>query len=156
MRANLSGAQWTAAVEAAKLIRDMGRLKQCFLAMGETQLGIARAARAAVPDIMICKGWAAARAITQETASIAEKPGAEPPAPRDRINFIQLVNFTSAPPADSLKMKVDELHRLDIVVNFCCTDNEKIARILIDAGVDYILTDDIPLVRGVIESAKKR
>jgi glycerophosphoryl diester phosphodiesterase len=139
------------AVEAAKLIREMGRLKQCFLAMGETQINCARAARAGVPGIMILKGWAADREITFETISIVEKPGEEPPAPRDKVNYIQFFTSKSGvPPADALKKRVDELHRLGVKVNYCCGSDEATIRTLIEAGVDYILTDDIVLCKDMI------
>ncbi len=145
-----------AAVETAKTIRDMKRLERCFLAMGDTQAAIARAVRAEVPGIMICLGWAAARELSPEAYSLAEKPGEGEPEARDRVNFIQFFSWTGVPPVDSLKTKVDELHRRGIKVNYCCGNDEAAVRKLVEAGVDYILTDDIPLVRGVIRDTGKK
>ncbi len=145
-----------AAVETAKTIRDMGRLDRCFLTMGDTQMALARTARSAVPGIMVCKGWHAARELSPEAYIIAEKPGEGAPDARNRVDFIQFFSWTGVPPADSLKAKVDELHRRGIKVNYCCGNDEKAVRTLVEAGVDYILTDDIPLVKGIIREFGKK
>ena len=145
-----------AAVETAKTLRDMGRLDRCFLTMGDAQMALARAARAVAPDLLICKGWHAARELSPEAFSVAEKPGTGAPDARDRVDFIQFYSWTGVPPVDSLKMKVDELHRRGIRVNYCCGNDEKTVQMLVEAGVDYILTDDIPLAKGVIRAFAKK
>ena len=41
-------------------------------------------------------------------------------------------------------------HRLGVKVNYCCGSDEATIRTLIEAGVDYILTDDIVLCGDMI------
>jgi glycerophosphoryl diester phosphodiesterase len=135
------------AADAARLIRDMGRLTQCFLTFGNTQYEVWSAAKAAVPEIMICKGAPADGEVTEMTVSLADSsaiPGLnEKQRTAQRAGFIQFFYWKpETPPVDFLKNSVDRLHALGITVNYCCGNDGKIIRNLIQAGVDYILTDE--------------
>jgi glycerophosphoryl diester phosphodiesterase len=143
---HINGGPQTAA-DTARLIRDMGRLKQCFLAISEKQQDVWMAARKAVPDIMICKGAPAEKELSEAAVSLADsnmipKLSAKQLASL-RVQYIQFFSWKPEPPAvDFLRNSVNKLHAIGIKVNYCCGDNEKVIRLLIDAGVDYILTDE--------------
>jgi glycerophosphoryl diester phosphodiesterase len=156
---HINGGPETAA-DAARLIRDMGRLKHCFLAIGGNQNAVWKAAREAVPGIKICKGAPAEKEVTESTVSLADSSvipalnAAQRKA--QRVDYIQFFYWQPEPPAlDFLRNSVNKLHKMGIKVNYCCGDDEKVIRMLVDAGVDYILTDENALCLELTGSKKK-
>jgi glycerophosphoryl diester phosphodiesterase len=156
---HINGGPDTAA-DAARLIRDMGRLKQCFLAISEKQYDVWKAAKKAVPGIMICKGAPAEKELTEAAVSLADS--AEIPALNEkqlkaqRVEYIQFFSWKPVPPTlDFLKNSVNKLHDMGIKVNYCCGNDEKIIPMLIEAGVDYILTDENALALELTGKKKK-
>ncbi len=142
------------AVRAARLIRDMKRLRQCFLTIGTTQNDYGRAARAVAPNIMICKGAAADGVITPATVSLAADSTAASPNAKERVDFIQLFFMKpGTPPLEQLREAVRKLHEMGVKVNYCCSSDGAKIRELAEAGVDFILTDDILLGREALGKA---
>lgn len=122
------------AAASAKVIRDMGRLSHCFLACTKKQ---AQEAKAVPPEIMICnmdrvRGNRAAY-IDQTIALGAE--------------FIQLHWGQGLA---GLAEDIARLHDAGIRVNFFGAQEEDLIRELAEAGVDYILTDDLDLCLEVL------
>jgi glycerophosphoryl diester phosphodiesterase len=143
---HINGGPETAA-ETARLIRDMGRLRQCFLTFGYTQHAEWSAAKAAVPEIMICKGAPAEKEVVEMTVSLADSSAipslTESQRKTQRADYIQFFHWKpETPPLEFLKNSVDRLHALGIKVNYCCGNDGKVIQTLIQAGVDYILTDE--------------
>ena len=156
---HINGGPETAA-DAARLIRDMGRLKQCFLAISEKQQDVWMAARKAVPGIMICKGAPAEKELTEAAVSLADSSEIPNLSAKQlaaqRVEYIQFFSWKPEPPAmDFLRNSVNKLHEMGIKVNYCCGDNEKIILMLIEAGVDYILTDENALCLELTGKKKK-
>lgn len=139
-------------VPLAKAIAEMGRLDHCFLAIGGPRAQEAcAAARAAVPDIMICTGLRADETVTQETVSIKKEvleryrtlyPQKEI---KRHIDIIQLFYWGTPVPFDRIEDSVRNLHRYGVTINYCCASTEERIRRLIEAGIDYILTDNLDL-----------
>jgi glycerophosphoryl diester phosphodiesterase len=115
------------AAAAAKLIAEMGRLEQCFLACTLEQ---AREARDAVPAVRICnmsrQGGDRAAYVSQTIEHKAE--------------FIQLHKRNGL---DGLEAFVEQLHDAGVTVNYFGADDPDTIRALAAAGVDFILTDDL-------------
>jgi len=120
------------AAAAAQTIVDMGKLEQCFLACSKEDAAIARKI---APDITIC--------------NMSGQYG-----PRDeyvrrtielRAGYIQLVKDV-----DGLKEAVDVLHANGIVVNYFEAHEPAKIRQCIEAGVDFILTDDLDVCLSVL------
>ena len=156
---HINGGPETAA-DAARLIRDMGRLKQCFLAISEKQSAVWKAASEAVPGIMICKGAPAEKEVTEAAVSLADSSvipmlnAAQ--LKTQRVDYIQFFSWQPEPPAlDFLRNSVKKLHQMGIKVNYCCGDEDKVIRMLVDAGVDYILTDENALCLELTGKKKK-
>ena len=123
------------ATESARLIRDMGRLHHCFLACNRAQ---AKAAKAVAPEIMICN---MDRQGGNRTAYVDDTivRGAE---------FIQLHWGQGT---DGLKEDVARLHAAGVRVNWFGAQEEGLIRTLAEAGVDYILTNDLDLCLRVLK-----
>ena len=139
-------------VPVAELIAEMGRLDHCFFSIGGPEAHEAMAAaRAAVPDIKICTGLRADETVTEETVNIKkevlERYRALYPQKKIRphIDIIQLFYWGTPVPYDKIKKSVTDMHRYGVIVNHCCASTEETIRPLIEAGVDYILTDNLDL-----------
>jgi glycerophosphoryl diester phosphodiesterase len=124
LNVNIKGAPWVA-VEAARQLRDRGRLDQSLLAVGEDG---AAAARAAVPEAWICH---IDRKMTRRAyIDAALSFGA---------NFVQLHHARGEPHADDL----ERLHEAGVRINYCCVDTVDEAGALIESGVDFPLVDQL-------------
>lgn len=123
------------ALLAAKKIAAMGRLKQCFLACDLAQ---ASAARKTVPGIQIC--------------NMQGQRGADSDYPDRTISMdSEYIQLLGKPQDKSVyKSVVKKLHRHGVMVNHCCASDEDGIRFLAEAGVDYILTDDLDLCLKVL------
>ena len=114
---------------AAGMIKDMDRLDHCFLACTLEQ---AAEARAAVPDIRICNMSRQDGTRKLYVDSTIEQ----------KMDYIQLLKKQGI---DNLKEDVDRLHAHGVLVNFFSAQEESLIRTLADAGVDFILTDNLEL-----------
>lgn len=125
----------------ARRIAAMDRLEQCFLACTVEQ---AQAAQAVIPAIKICNmsGQRTANSsYPDETIALGSE-------------FIQLLGDATDP--EVYKSVVQKLHQHGIKVNHCCTSDEPTIRFLIEAGVDYILTDDLDLCLNILAEYGKQ
>jgi glycerophosphoryl diester phosphodiesterase len=126
------------AAAAARVIAEMGRLHQCFLACTTAQIA---EARAAVPEIMTC--------------NMSRTPGDRSAYVETTINigaeFIQLHKRNGY---EGVAAHVERLHAAGIRVNWCCDDDPEVLRALAAAGVDYVLTDDVAKAQAAL-SAKR-
>ena len=122
------------AAKSAELIAEMGRLDQAFLAATREQ---AEEAREAVPDIMICNMQ---RRRDDRARYIDEtiEWGYE---------FIQLHRREGK---DGLADDVARLQEAGVRVNWFGTEDPDVMRRLAEAGIDYILTDDLDLGLEVV------
>lgn len=126
------------AAATAKLIQKMGRLDHCFLACTTEQ---AEEARAVVPDIMICnmsrqgKDRVAYVDLTIET----------------HCDFIQLHRNNGL---ENIDQHIKRLYEAGVRVNFFGTEDPKLIKQLSDAGVDYILTDDVNTAHDALRPEK--
>lgn len=121
--------------DTVAVIKAKGRLADCFLACEEDQ---AIEARAAVPEIRICN---------------MSRQGRERKPYVDRTielgaQFIQ-IPFTSG--TDGLKKDVDRLHTAGVTVNWFHASQEPMIRLVAEAGVDYLLTDDLDLCLRILK-----
>lgn len=119
---------------AAALIKEMGRLDQCFLACDLDQ---AETAKAVVPEIKICNmsrqsGDRDAYADSTIAAGAA---------------FIQVQKGKGL---DGLTDQVARLHAAGVTVNYFGTEDPAEINVLADAGVDFILTDDLELCQKTL------
>ena len=134
-------------VSAAKTIKEMDRLDHCFITLDMDAFDEMAAARQAVPYIKLCKGHPAGSAITRNDIMIPEKAfygtGFVSPGKIDtrKINYIQL--FGAPASQAQLIQSVKTLHEYEVIVNFCCANTAEQMRPLLEADVDYILTDNI-------------
>lgn len=144
-------------VQVAELIAEMGRIDHCFFSIGGSEANEAMAAaRVAVPDIMICAGFRADETVTEETVSIKKEvleryrkkyPGKKIDG---HINIIQLFFWGNPVPYDNIKKSVATLHSYGTRVNHCCASTEETIRPLIEAGVDFIMTDNLDLCLDIL------
>jgi glycerophosphoryl diester phosphodiesterase len=119
---------------AAKVIAELGRLKQCLLACTKEQ---AEEARRAVPAVQICN---------------MSRQG------RDRQAYIQLTIDTKCEyiqlhrnnGTENLAASVKTLHGKGVTVNYFGTEDPKTIKELAKAGVDYILTDNVDLCQKTL------
>jgi len=116
----------------ARVIRQMGRAKDCFLACTAAQ---ASEAKAIIPGIRICN----MSGQRSDMAAYADE------TIRVKAEFIQL----RGDPAP-LAQVVEQLHRHNVTVNYFGAQEEGLLRRLAAAGVDYILTDDLDLCQSVL------
>jgi len=114
---------------AAEEIARLGRLDQCFLACTIEQI---EAARKVVPDIQTCN---MSRQTGDRSAYIAKTIEL-------KCEYIQLHQRDGH---ENLKDEVDQLHAAGVTVNWFGANDATLMRILIGAGVDYILTDKLSL-----------
>ncbi len=112
---------------AAKVVKEMDRLDHCFLAATTEQ---AKAGKEVCPEIMICNMSRQAGPHTTYSDQTIEL-GCE---------FIQLLGSK-----ENLNETVAKLHEAGVRVNFFHGNNEEDIRTLQNAGVDYILTDELDL-----------
>ena len=131
---------------------------RCFLTLGGQGAHEAcAAARAAVSDIMICLGHPAAVQVRKDITNLPSQvlepyrlsDGVVPF--RSSIDFIQLYHWEENIPIDLVCDTVRMLHHNEILVNYCCADQEEKIVALDDAGVDYILTNDLDTCLAVLE-----
>lgn len=108
----------------ARAIREKGRLHQAFLA---AKTGAATAARAAVPDVLICNMERQSAAADYVRTTIAMK-----------ADFIQLAGKGEIDPA-----LVSELDAAGVRVNYFEAKTPEIAKKLFEAGVDFPLVNDL-------------
>lgn len=141
-------------VRTAKIIEGTGHLSHCFLTLGMDAYDEMVAARLAVPSIKICRGHPADSTVTREDTLIPAEAftqagnlsGAEDI--NRTIDYFQLFG-TYGSPAQLTDM-VEALHGFGVTVNFCCANSEDQVVPLIEAGVDYILTDEVKLCLEVL------
>jgi len=122
------------AAKTAKTLQEMGRLDHCFLACSVEQRA---EAKAVVPEIMICnmsRQSGNRRAYIDLTIEL-------------ETEFIQLAYKQGT---DNLEAEVKELHQHGVRVNWFGAQEEKPIRLLAEAGVDYILTDNLDLCLRVL------
>lgn len=120
---------------AAKEIERLDRLDQCFLACTVEQI---EEARATVPSIKTCN---MSRQTGDRAAYIAKTILLN-------CEFIQLHQRDGH---EDLKEEVAKLHAAGVTVNWYGANDAKLMRILVDAGVDYILTDKLSLCLGEVD-----
>ncbi|MEI6502957.1 MAG: glycerophosphodiester phosphodiesterase family protein, partial [Armatimonadota bacterium] len=117
---------------AIEQIRTFGLLDQCFLTCDAAQIEVARRTEAA---ILIC--------------STDGQRGPDSDYPDRTIalgaQFIQLWGW-----ADCMPEVVDRLHANGVLVNYFGTSEASEMRRLIEAGVDYVLTDHLDLMHEVM------
>lgn len=120
--------------DVAKAIAAMQKQDHCFLACTLEQ---AEAAKTAAPDIMICnmsrQGFNRELYIDSTIEANAD--------------FIQLFHGNGT---EGLREAVNKLHAHNIKVNWFGASEETPIRILMEAGIDYILTDDLDLCLSVV------
>lgn len=117
---------------AARILQEMNRLDHCFLAATVEQ---AEEARKIAPEIRICN---MTRQTAPHTTYVEETI-------RMRCEFIQLLGSK-----ENLKETVSRLHDHGVTVNFYHGNTEADIRTLRDAGVDYILTDELDLCLQIL------
>ncbi len=124
---------------AAREIDRLGRLDQCFLACTIEQI---EAARAVVPGIRTCN-------MTRQTGNRAAYI-----AKTIELNceFIQLHQRDGH---EALAEEVKQLHAANVTVNWFGANDSALMRVLIEAGVDYILTDKLTLCLDEIRKTLK-
>jgi glycerophosphoryl diester phosphodiesterase len=119
--------------ETMRQVLELGRVEQCVLAASSTQ---ARIAQAMCRDVLICY-----------------MDGQGPPNtdyPQRAIDFgadyLQIWGWD-----DSMGEACERLHAAGVKVNYFGTEDPAMMRKLIDAQVDYILTDDLHTLLDVLE-----
>lgn len=120
------------AAQTARVIVEMGRVGQCVLACTRQQ---AVEARAIAPKLRICNMSGQRRFLPAYVKDTIEA----------RADFIQVMSGL-----DGLADAVRELHEHRISVNYFGAQEESLIHRLVQAGVDYILTDDLDLCLGVL------
>ncbi|NLO32454.1 MAG: glycerophosphodiester phosphodiesterase [Candidatus Hydrogenedentes bacterium] len=127
------------ALNTARVIKRMGKLKHCFLACTIKQ---AEEAHAEVPEIKICnmdRQGANRESYAEQTIEL-------------KADYIQIHLGQGL---TGLKEDVDRLHAAGVWVNFFGAQKEPLIQSLAEAGVDYILTDDLDLCQRVLEEYAK-
>lgn len=122
---------------AAKEIQRLGRLDQCFLACTVEQI---EAARSVVPQIRTCN---MSRQTGNRAAYIAKTIEL-------KCEFIQLHQRDGH---ENLQGEVEKLHAAGVTVNWFGANDADLMRVLIDAKVDYILTDKLSLCLKEVAAA---
>jgi glycerophosphoryl diester phosphodiesterase len=123
------------AAKTAEAIQALGRLDQCFLACSLEQ---AQEARKVVPGIRICN---MTRQGGNRTAYVDITIEQE-------CSHIQLHRNNGT---EGLKEAVEKLHASGVTVNYFGTEDPDTIRALADAGVDFILTDDLDTCLRVLK-----
>jgi glycerophosphoryl diester phosphodiesterase len=122
------------AAEAAKLISELDRLDQCFLACTTAQ---ADEAKAVAAEIKICNMSRQGEDRNAYVDLTIER----------KCDFIQIHKNNGTA---GLREAVDRLHAGGVTVNYFGAQDEPTIRTLAECGVDYILTDDLPLCLAVL------
>ncbi|MCC6699328.1 MAG: glycerophosphodiester phosphodiesterase [Candidatus Hydrogenedentes bacterium] len=125
------------AAAAAKLIVELGRLEQCFLACTIEQ---AEEAKREAPEIRICnmsRQGGDRNAYVESTLA-------------HHCAFIQLHKQNGLA---GLREAVARLHAGGVRVNYFGAQDEPTIRALAAAGVDYILTDDLDLCLRILQES---
>ena len=145
-------------VPVAEVIASMGHLDHCFITLGGSQAHKAfAAARAVIPDIMLCTGVMADKVVRHDAFTISQEACEEYMGKyqrqtiNPRIDFIQLYYWDTPVPYERIGESVKFLRQNGIRVNYCCAHIEEVIKPLIEAGVDYILTDDIDICLSVLK-----
>jgi glycerophosphoryl diester phosphodiesterase len=120
---------------AARIIRDMDRQDHCFLAATVEQI---EAARAAVPEIHVCN---MSRQTDERETYIALTV-------EQNAEYIQ--HYGAFP---GLKEAVAQSHGLGLVCNYFGASEPGPIQQCIEAGVDYILTDDLDTCLKILREA---
>lgn len=124
------------AAGTARTLREMGRLDHCFLACTVKQ---AEEARVEAPDVKICnmdRQGPDRKEYVDQTLELGSA-------------FIQVHHGQGL---EGLKEDVGRLHAAGVRVNFFGAQDEPLIRTLAEAGVDYILTDDLDLCQRVLKT----
>lgn len=113
-------------------IMQMDRVGQCHLAVGEAQRIISRRL---CPELKICN---------------MERQGpAASDYPDDTIRlgceYLQILGYD-----ESLPQVCDRLHECGITINYFGTEDPELMRKLAEAGIDFILTDDLDTCLAVL------
>lgn len=129
------GDEFTTA-KVATTLKEMGQLGRCFIACNnEKQV---QAVREKVPEMKIC--------LLPE--SLEKRRDFVKRGIRLKVDYLQ-VSFTQG--LDNLKEDVELAHSHGIKINFFSAHKPDIIRKLAEAGVDYILTDNIDLCFEVLK-----
>lgn len=123
------------AVKVTREIVTMKRLAQCFLACGKAD---ALAAKKVDPRIRIC--------------NMQHQGGADTSYPDETIamgaEYIQILGWTDRMPEVCAKLRAHQ-----VTINYCCTSDPALFRRLIEAGIQYPLTNNldamIPVLRNL-------
>jgi glycerophosphoryl diester phosphodiesterase len=127
------------AAASAKMIQDLGKLDHCFLACTEAQ---AAEAHTVVPEILICnmdRQDGNRKSYIDKTLTL-------------KCAFIQLHHKEGT---EGLKEDVARLHAAGVRVNWFGAQEEGLIRLLAEAGVDYVLTDDLDLCHRVLKTSER-
>lgn len=122
------------AVETAKVLVEMKRLDHCFLACSTEQMQEARAVAPAIKTCNMSRQMGGRAAYVDATI----QSGAQ---------YIQILREEGL---KGLKEDVARLHEHGVRVNWFNAQDETLIRALAEAGVDYILTDDLDLCQRVL------
>ena len=121
------------AAKVMRLIIELGRVKQCVLACTGEQ---AAEAKAIEPSIRICNMSGQRTVLDAYVDDTLAR----------RSEFLQL---RSGP--EGVAAAVKRLHEHGVTVNYYSAQEESLIRALIEAQVDYILTDDLDLTLSVLK-----
>jgi glycerophosphoryl diester phosphodiesterase len=114
---------------AAEEIARLGRLDQCFLACTIEQID---AARSVVPNI--------------ETCNMSRQTGDRAAYIADTIEMnCEYIQLHQRDGYENLREEVRQLHTAGVTVNWFGANDAALMRMLVEAGVDYILTDKLSL-----------
>jgi len=121
------------AVKAARRIVEMGRIEQCFLACGKAD---ARAAKKVDPCIRIC--------------NMENQSGPDSSYPDETIamgaEYIQLMGWSECMPEVCAKLRAH-----GVTINYFGTSDPAMFRRLLQAGVQYPLTDNLDAMIAVLK-----
>ena len=125
-----------AAVMVAKLIVEKKRTHQTFIACTRS---CADAVRKAYPQVMICNMERRGNDVSRYVRETIEQ----------KYQFIQLRQLCSPE-------EMQQLKSAGVKVNFCCVQSPEHGRQLFEAGVDFVLVDDLELFvnSGILKMAE--
>lgn len=132
---HLKGSPGVAAKVAETLV-SLGKLSQCFLAATQQQ---AAEARAVVPTVRICN-MSRTKSLEAYAKSTMDL----------HAEFLQVRDTPEKKIPERLTQIVQELHQHHILVNYFSADDEEKIKALKDAGVDYVLTNNLDLAQKVL------
>ena len=120
------------AEKVVEQIMAMGRVEQCHLAMGEAQAAISRRL---CPELKICNMEHQGRAASDYPDDTI-RMGAQ---------YLQILGWDASVP-----QVCDRLHTHGITINYFGTEDPELMRRLAEAGIDFILTDDLDTCLAVL------